>query len=406
MPAWAQGTFDGYVEGGGLATMTVTAQGKSTGKIILNGSNFTFSAASYASGGDEEQGYTLVAEAKAGKVVLPMELYVMPAGEALAQGVAVGPLGGLQVTLWQNVWKNAGGTLAPLIGYYTAALPGDGSCGSGYLTFTVDKAGKVKVGGKLADGTAVSQSGTLVRDGDGRVFAVVYLAPKAYLGGSLFGLAEFAETWDGLVCLRPLGGQPFVWQNRSPQATSEHGEGFWREQSLTGGWYDKAGNLGDYYQGRTLTVETSAFTPELTVKAERYEAVWWSPSGLALTPVFKSGVMAGLAAPKAGTPTDADKDRVWDYETAENTVGLKVTLVRATGIFKGSFKAWFDYGKTHTSKSLAYEGVLTPVREDGFDGVEGRGFYLWPDKGSYENAAGKTVTYAFNWSCDFLLLGE
>jgi len=406
LPAWAQGTFDGYVEGGGLATMKVTSQGKITGKITLNGSNFTFSAASYASGGDEEQGYALGAEAKAGKVVLPVELYVMPAGEALAQGVAVGQLGGLQVTLWQNVWKNAGDALAPLMGYYTATLPGDGSCGSGYLTFTVDKAAKVKVGGRLADGTAVSQSGALVRDVDGRVFAVVYLAPKAYLGGCLFGLAEFAETWDGLVCLRPLDGQPFVWQNRSPQATAEYGEGFWREPSLTGGWYDKVGNLGEYYQGRTLSVETSAFMPELTVKAERYASVWWSPAGLVLTPTLRSGVMTGLAAPKAGAPTDADKDRVWDYETAENTVGLKVTLVRATGLFKGSFKAWFDYGTTHTSKILSYEGVLTPVREDGLDGVEGRGFYLWPDKGSYENAAGKTVTYAFKWSYDFLLLGE
>ena len=406
LPVWAQGAFNGYVENGGLATMNVTAQGKITGKITLNGSNFNFSATSYVSGGNEEDGYTVVAEAKAGKVVLPLELYVMPTGEALAQGMASGELGDLPVTLWQNVWKNAGETLAPLIGYYTATLPGDDASGSGYLTVTVGNNAAVKVGGKLADGTAVSQSGTLVLDGSGRVFAVVYTAPKAYVGGCLFGLAEFAETGDGLVCLRPLDGLPFVWQSRNPQATAEYGEGFWREPLITGGWYDKAGNVDDHYRDMVLTVATSAAAPELTVKEERYESAWWNPSGLALTPTFRSSVMTGLTAPKAGSPTDSDKDRVWDYEAAENTVGLKVTLVRATGIFKGSFKAWFDYGTTHTSKSISYEGVLTPVREDLYDGIEGRGFYLWPDKATYLNLQDQWVLYSFKRSCDFLLQNE
>jgi hypothetical protein len=112
----------------------------------------------------------------------------------------------------------------------------------------------------------------------------------------------------------------------------------------------------------------------------RYDAIWWDPTGIALTPTLKSGVMAGLAAPAAGKPTDADKDGVWDYSAA-NAVGLKVSLTRATGVFKGSFLAWFDYPvKKHVSKSLAFEGALTPVRENPDDGVEGRGYFLWPDK--------------------------
>ena len=58
--------------------------------------------------------------------------------------------------------------------------------------------------------------------------------------------------------------------------------------------------------------------------------------GIALTPALKSGVMTGLSAPAAGKPTDADKNGVWDYGAA-NSVGLKIALTRATGIFKGSF---------------------------------------------------------------------
>ena len=46
--------------------------------------------------------------------------------------------------------------------------------------------------GKLADGTTLSLSTTLLRDGGGRVFAGIYTAPPSYQGGYLFGLLEFA----------------------------------------------------------------------------------------------------------------------------------------------------------------------------------------------------------------------
>jgi hypothetical protein len=46
--------------------------------------------------------------------------------------------------------------------------------------------------------------------------------------------------------------------------------------------------------------------------------------------------------------------------------------------------------------------VLTPVRKNLADGG-GRGFYLWADKAQYLDSKGKTVTYPFNWSYDFLI---
>ena len=73
-------------------------------------------------------------------------------------------------------------------------------------------------------------------------------------------------------------------------------------------------------------------------------------------------------------------------------------------MFKGSFKAWFDYAATHTSKAIAFEGVLTPGSESMEDGVAGRGFFLWADKGLYESAAHETVTYPFSWSYDLKIL--
>ena len=270
---------------------------------------------------------------------------------------------------------------------------------------TVDKLGGVKTTGKLADGTAVSLSGSLVLDEDGRVFAVLYTAPAAYKGGGFFGVAEFFKTGVGSkVIVRLLDGEPFVWENRSPQATQVYGAGFSRDLGLSGGWYDTLGNLYAYYSNRVMTVGTEgAPVPETLVGTNRYDSVCWDPDGIVLTVVTnKLGVLTGLSAPKAGTPVKVGA--AYDYTNPTNTVGLTVTLTRATGVFKGSFKAWFDYVTTHMSKTIAYEGVLTPERENKDDGIAGRGFFLWADKSQYLNPQGKPVAYSFSWSYDFSLL--
>jgi len=300
--------------------------------------------------------------------------------------------------MYRNVWKDSGAAaiLEPFIGYYTAVLPGGAEYGSGYLAITVDKNGIVKTTGKLADGTALSLSSSLILDETGRVFIVIYTSPTAYKGGFLFGLAEFVKPeGDGHMFLRLLDGVPFRWKSYNPQATAEYGKGFDRELGLSGGWYDKTVNLYAYYQGKSLSaaVDAGAADPELTVVGTRYTPICWNFSDIALTPVLKSGVMTGIAVvPKAGLPVSLGGNS-WNYD-AENTAALTMGLTRATGIFKGSFKAWFDYVKTHTSKSISYEGILTPEREDNEDGVEGRGFFLWSDP---------SPGYPFKWSYDFII---
>ena len=403
LPAWAQGTFNGYVEGCGLSTMTITAAGKVAGKIAMAGTNYTFSAASYAAGGGPINGFTFAAVAKAGKASLPLTLTITQAAAPQTLGVATGTLGGVSLALCRDVWKTESAMLTSYVGYCTATLPGTAEYGSGYLALTVDKAGKAKAAGKLADGTAVSLSGTLILDGIGRVFAVVYTAPATYKGGDLFGLAEFvAPVGEGAkVVLRPLDRVPFQWRSRNPQATETYGDGFARETELVGGGYGKTENLYDYYHNKNLVIGSNeeAPVPEIIMGVTREPSDWWETDGIALTVVTnKLGVMTALAAPKASVPVDPEKDGSWDYGST-NSVGLKIALTRATGIFKGTFKAWFDYpDRKHISKSLAFEGALTPEREDRDDGVAGRGFFLWADKAVPPLPA---RPYAFKWSYDF-----
>lgn len=419
LPVWAQGRFVGWFVAGesdfGSVSADVTAQGKVTGKLASVGTNYTFRATSYARR-DGDGAFWFAADAKAGKAVRPLTFAVRnpagvePAGLSVAEGwFGVVADGDSVARLYRNVWMDAGmvafltNTYA---GYYTATLPGGAEYGSGYLTFTVDKAGGVKTVGKLADGTAVSLSGTLVLDEAGRVFAVLYTAPAAYKGGSVFGLVEFYETSESrCIALRPLDAA-FQWASKNPLATSEYGAGFARTLGLDGGWYDTVGNLYRYYEGAALSFGTDAESsaPMLAVGTNRYESAWWRPDNVALTVVTnRFGVLTGLSAPKVGVPV---KDGgAYDYEGGTNTVGLSVTLARATGVFKGSFKAWFDYASTHLSKRVAVEGVFTPERNDRADGVEGRGFFLWADTGRYLNPAGKSVSYGYNGSYDLLILG-
>ncbi len=405
LPAWAQGTFNGWgVDGNdhGTATMTVTGLGKVTGKLSASGKNFPFSAASY-SHSDEDEALWISTKIIVDKVDVPLIFKVAnpegvnPISLSLAKGWPAGKVEGEPaIKMYRNVWKDTGAAaiLEPYIGYYTAVLPGGAEYGSGYLTITVDKAGVVKTTGKLADGTALSLSGILIIDGNepACMFTVIYTSPAACQGGCLFGLAELVKPDEAgsHVFLRPLDGSNFLWENLNPVATADYEAGFQRELGLSGGWYDKTGNLDDYYHDKVLTVGVGSSVPAS-----------WNLTGLDLTPVLNSsGVMTGLSAPNVNLPVKVNGE--WDY-SAENTAGLKTGLTRATGIFKGSFKVWFDYNTTHTSKSVSYEGVLIPEREFKDDGIEGRGFFLWPDKGQYINPLGRTVTYPFNWSYDFIV---
>ncbi len=420
LPAWAQGTFSGlctlWVSTGwdapALTEMTVTSLGKISGKFSASGTNYTFTAGSYTNG----DVFTFATVAAAGKAKIPMVVAVThpdiyPGGPA-ALGTAEFRLDGAPesdapYTLWRSVWKDADMAAAATnyTGYYTATLPGFADFGSGYLLLTVDKVGGVKTTGKLADGTAVSLSQTLIVDVTGRVFVLVHTAPSAYKGGCFLGAAEFVRQEAHATILRELESGSYLWESRNPQATGNYAAGgFSRSVGVVGGWYDTVGNLYRYYAGRVLEVDTvGGPVPVLTVGTNRYESACWDPDGLTLTVVTnRSGVMTGLAAPRAGTPVSVNG--AYNYAGTTNAVGLTVALTRATGVFKGSFKAWFDYGATHTYKTVAYEGALTPEREATGDSVEGRGFFLWPDTSSYLNPQGRAVVYPFSWSYDFQLL--
>ena len=117
LPAWANGTFNGYIAGddgatNGLATVTVSSVGKVSGKFYDRGTNWTFTAASYT--GFDGTAYSVPVSAKyswkvkSGKKTVTMTVYrafTLAVGQDAIGGTAtLVEAGGSTVHAWQNLW--------------------------------------------------------------------------------------------------------------------------------------------------------------------------------------------------------------------------------------------------------------------------------------------------------------
>ena len=377
-PEWAVGTFTGWVDGGSLgsATMTVAANGKASGKIALEGTNWTFSASSYSRVDRVERveggvvtNFVVEAIAKAGRIEREIELTVSGhAGRVtLPNGVVTGTMGDdCDVKMWRNVWKDkstaaaAKAEIANWEGVYTLSLDPGVDYGSGYLSLTVGKDGNVKATGKLADGTSASATSPLMYDEDNGWFAYLYAAPSAYKGGAFAAAVGFGGH-AGRVTL-PCG--PALWTSRNPQATGEYGEGFMRDVAFTGAYYNKLDTLRKYYE----ELQFSADSPTLN----------------------GAGAIAGTSV---GIAVDAQGKFVIDRDA-----GLTLSFAQATGIFKGGSTLVFD---AKTKKKVSFEGIVVQGED------EMRGFYLWDASSSYNDPkTGKEKAYKYKQSFPVSLIAE
>ena len=132
LPAWAVGTFDGYVLGRGIATMSVTAAGKASGKIALDGTNWTFKADSFAITSETvgETNLAIETTATAGKTTRALSLGLARFPTSYIPDSATGRADGLldasDITLYRIPWADKGDT-APA--KHVAQYAGAYSCG-------------------------------------------------------------------------------------------------------------------------------------------------------------------------------------------------------------------------------------------------------------------------------------
>lgn len=360
-----------------------------------------------------------------------------------------------EVELYRNNWSE--GHMLPVLGafkgYYTVSLPVTGAndpdntpWGSGSITLTVGDKGSVKLSGLLADGQSWSASTTLLMpdtNDTSTATVYVYARPSAYAkNGALSGLLRInrAESVYGNTVDCPDSDPTLQWLNRTPTsvygatgATASGSTGFRNSLTAAGGFYDTVMNLQTYYLCKALTFEDSTDYPGTAV-TERLPADNDGKDGISgyllladddrMLPfgtaiVVGSGAFSVAARTRATNDSDQAASSMLDtinFDESSNLSGLTLSLKRATGLFSGSFELVYERENANgafvrRTRKVSHKGVHTPVRpdratDDPSEGVQGAGFYLIPDTGSYLDSTGRTKTYSFNWSFAFELFSE
>ena len=457
----------------GLFTLTTTAAGKITAKATIGGIAYSFSGTTgfdellpdrdeSAPGCTRHVQVTLTTNVKKlnskKKVVDTDEatLTLTLGDGALTNAVALAEAAGtaeltLNVlnsakTAWEEdvgytaiLYRSNGATelgaaaLASYEGYYTAALapegvaPADGvPAGNGYLTFTMEKTGNVKVAGSLADGTSVSFStiaqliGDTLDDPTACTLAIpVYAGSAAYAFGGDVKIAYPAAGEYPVV----LPAEKLVWEKNAAKTTSHDGESFAISLAPTGGWYDKVVNLQNYYLSRKLAISAVETGDELPAEAlaNGYTfSTLSSPSDLDSVPnglevTFNGNTLAVAARTLVKNKTTG----LSDFATSVNPWNTTVKFNRATGLVSGTFNAWewiikndlanFYATAQKQTSNLSHRGVLLFSRDDSSESplaeeVLTAGYFLMPATTSTKAATIK-ATWKASLPFNILFMG-
>jgi hypothetical protein len=105
-------------------------------------------------------------------------------------------------------------TVSPDAGQYTMIIPGDFTStntpgGDSYGTITIDKAGRIRFSGRLADGTSVSQSTFVSKGGQWPLYAPLYRGEGSLYGWMLFNGSEQADVLGDITWIKPQ--MPSTW---------------------------------------------------------------------------------------------------------------------------------------------------------------------------------------------------
>ncbi|MCL1920918.1 MAG: hypothetical protein FWG50_07550 [Kiritimatiellaeota bacterium] len=433
----AAGNFNGFLAvddepGYGDIRMTVSASGKISGTFRHEGVRHTFSAKNF----DGVDGGLLMltnAVARAGKAAR---------GVSLAVGTAEAPEATLTLNeagdsdfvflLYRSNWADAApmganDALANYVGYYTAALPVEtrqplavAPLGTGYLTLTVNQKGTVKYAGAVADGQRVSGSAALLYGPDccsatdRLMFALLAIPRGSGAGSGLYGVIQLVPGDSHAitdVTLVPAHTH-LAWVNTDPKSVYGYDEttglssetvlGFTNILDVVGGYYVRSAPLMQHYGTGTVL----AFEPRFEVPQDFDGKDGASGFELLSLPVYTNLPMTVTAATKLTAPVQklVKDGRLVNCDESVNPWGLSFTFRSATGLFRSSFKAYYQNGAgTQKTKRFTVKGVFVPTRALYSDTADWYGFYLVSDKCHYLDAGGNTKTYPFKWSYDVRL---
>gem|GEM_PF-3349845 len=433
LPLSAQGTFTGYFSEQhlypasdpgetitnkfvvGTFTVTVSAAGKLSAKVVTEKGKVSFSAKSWA----ERDGVLLTAEVKPSKggEVLALTLdtsqnhlvhqlsgdiaggvFDGAAWEGLAQKKAFSSKGSAasDVLFWTCFCMDTA-RASYNVGFFNLDMTALGNAGyapqgNGYLAITLKTDGSAKFAGKMADGKSISGSTTpLVLPWEGNDTQVnLPLYVPMYSGRGSFSVLLLANTELPLTLqsyfLKYLPESParWVYLGKAPTAKPPQTEdAFEATLACVGSVYSSDMNLGSVFY----------------VRNERFTIV---------TPDLLFTYTKGGYADTVGARADLLPDVRINPSTMTlptgnvNPAQATFSVTKSSGIFKGKFNVNYDYtdekGATkQKTVSVKHEGVVLPYYVNSLY-PSGAGFYTMPDTWVDTTDPKKPVTYKLNRS--------
>ncbi|NLF19732.1 MAG: hypothetical protein GX595_21075, partial [Lentisphaerae bacterium] len=264
--------------------------------------------------------------------------------------------------------------------------------GSGYLALNVSNTGQATYSGKAGDGTRFSGTTTVVEGPAGGGYITVFAPLYSRLGhvaGRLFIQPRgHRPTFDGedfIPCPvsscgiadyndveAPLsrGWDVFEWSfpGTNP-GRGQDADAFLISLSANGVEYPKGATLEDLgfdAVGFTLLDDLGGLDGILgnaSAYRQGKQTEYAYPVEDAM--LFGMEILADqgkLVAPAATKPTRL-RDGQYEYH-GDTDAGLKISYAAQTGVFKGSFKLYYDYLTTrwqHKTVTVSFEGILTPL---------------------------------------------
>lgn len=204
---WAQGTFDGavFVDGDGMVgvvqSLTVSAGGKISGKILMDGASYALSAPSFSLYDDADASYHAKLAGKKGNAAFTANLVLVSEEvDGVLRGAASASVEeagwGVDIYAWQNLWKK-NAKLKELAKAFAGAPDYEFTVDAQSTAFTA-KTMLLKFaasGMVTASCSGRSCSTALVPDSDGRYMVFIYYPPKS--GEFLAYSSWFLLDWDG-----------------------------------------------------------------------------------------------------------------------------------------------------------------------------------------------------------------
>jgi hypothetical protein len=285
----------------GYFTAKTTDKGAFSGKLLIGGRSYVLS------GQFDSTGQVTKSVPRPGLSSLNVHLHLDMTGGDQIRGEVTAGTWSAQVVADRQIYSKS--SLAPQAGNYVLIIPGDihdGNCpgGDGFGTVKIDGSGTVLLSGTLADGTKVTQSTTVSKQGIWPLYAAPYLGR-----GVILSWIQLADQVDS-----DLGGHLV--------------------------WIKPAGVVGKYYPG--------GFTNDIWATGSRYQAPATGARALNMSEgklVLRGGGLSGTVAHDLTLGTN---NRV----TMPTGTKLTLTLTPTTGLFKGSAL------DPTSGKTMTFQGAL------------------------------------------------